>query len=459
MKKYILTTILASSLAFSLQNCNSFLELKPLTEKPSDLDTKTLSGINSFLTGAYSQLQSSNYMHVIWASELYADNIDFAKSSSLDTWEKEFATFSFTPTNKIGQTAWETAYKLISNANVVIDATDKNTYSATTDEKNKLKGEALVLRAMGHFDLLRLFALPATADNTQAGIVLRNTPVVTIGGASEKASRATIAATYTAIIADLTLATDLLKSTTNVKTNKINLYTAKALLARVYLSQNDYENAFKQVDEIIKSSLFKMNLPTDAGMKSIFAASGDVPPPDGVVFQVVNTQASDGSSLLRTNFMSQKFILQDKLLTDLIGSRRNLFTQEINGKTTITKYAQNNSNAVNIPLIRLAEIYLIRAEAGLETNQITSEQARNDLNISRAASQSNVDNATTRRDIVLELIRKERQLEFFGEGHRWQDLRRFKTANIRLNVGYNNKRSLLKIPESEVKGNVGIEQN
>jgi hypothetical protein len=467
MKKHIFFTVFCSVVAFSFCACNSFLTLKPVAEKPSDLDTKTFNGINSFLAGAYSQLQSQGYMNMIIANELYGDNIDFSKAIGLDTWEKEFATYSFSSANQIGQTFWETAYKVIANANVVIDATDKNTYPAEKQQKDQLKGEALTLRAMAHFDLLRHFALPATAEGTKAGIVLRTQPLVTITQAAEKANRSPVTACYTAIITDLTQAITLLP-TANTQ-NKINSHIAKALLARVYHSQNDYEKAFAMADEVIKSGVYKMNTPTNLGMKAIFSAVGDVPVPDGVIFQLVNQQGNDGSQIIRDNFFNnkggneslQKYPLSNGLLTALIGERKNLFTQSSGNISFVTKYAQlnNGTTPVNIPLIRLAEMYLIRAEAGLELNVLTVEQARADMNRVRAASQANIDNATTRKEVILEAIRQERRVEFFGEADRWHELRRLKRNNLRNGVNYDDKRSLMKIPNSELKGNVEIEQN
>lgn len=473
MKKIIYAAMLCGSLTLSFSACNSFLDVKPVAEKPGDLDTKTVEGITGFLNGAYDRMQSGDYISSIRVAEMYADNIDFAKAAGagLDAWEGEFANYNFSIFNRLGQPLWDAAYQCISRANVVIDATDKNSYTAEQNVKNRLKGEALVLRAMTHFNLVTLFALPASAGGSNPGIILRSVPITTIVDASVKVDRASVDAVYTDVIKDLTQAITLLQQASNAPNpNRITATVAQALLARVYFNRLDYANAYTQADAVIKSNAYKMNTPTDAGMTGMFAAVGDGKAPDGVIFQCVNMSLQDDASgTLRDNFYInknapnenvQKYPLANPLIATMTGKRRDLLTRTTGGTTFTTKYAQLNNGtvAVNIPLIRLAEMYLIRAEAGLETNRPVTE-ARNDLNVVRVAAQGTTDNATSDSNALKTIIRNERRAEFAAEGDRWNEVRRLKVTNIRNNVGFDNKKGLMKIPDSETKGNPNITQN
>jgi tetratricopeptide (TPR) repeat protein len=471
-KKTIYSIAIGTMLSIGIPSCNSFLDIKPVAEKPDELALTSANNVEKVLFSAYDKFQTASILSM-QMGVLYGDDIDLAKGVGLDTWENEFRIQNFTMSNAIGQNYWENAYSSIAAANLVIDATDKKTYQTDIAQMNSWKGEALFLRALCNFDITRLFSLPYNSNpSTNFGAVLRLTPTNSVSAVATKLQRAKVSECYEAIIKDLTEAIALLpNANTN---NRVHRLIAKSLLARVYFNKEDYTNAFQQADEVIKSGIFKINPPTDEGLKAMFNNVGNVTTADGVIFQVVNTPDDDASMPLRENkFFNPlpnniKYPLSTELATDLknFGARRNSFFV-LSGQGSLgtvnyaTKYAlrNNGTSAVNIPYMRLAEIYLIRAEAGLQTDLATVVAARADMNVVRFAAQGQVDNATTNKETLLEVIRRERRIELFLEGDRWHEKRRLQSADIRNGVGFDNKKGLLKIPESEYKGNINIDQN
>jgi hypothetical protein len=112
-------------------------------------------------------------------------------------------------------------------------------------------------------------------------------------------------------------------------------------------------------------------------------------------------------------------------------------------------------------VLRLAEQYLIRAEARAEQNELTG--AASDLNIIRMRAGLNPTTATSQADI-LTAIQHERRVELFTEwGHRWFDLRRWGTAVPLLSSEKPNSVTeddlLYPVPQSEISVNSNLTQN
>jgi starch-binding outer membrane protein, SusD/RagB family len=472
-KKIIYSLAISTILLTGTIGCNNFLDVKPIVEKPDEGTLSIASNVEKVLFSAYNKFQVAAPIAMQIAT-LYGDDVDLTKGFGLDVWENEFKSQNYTMFNQIGQNYWENAYSAIASANLVIDATDKNLYKADVKTMNQWKGEALFLRALFHFDITRLFSLPYNTNPTENyGAILRLAPTNSVTVAATKVQRAKVSESYEAVIKDLIEAITLLpNSNTN---NRVTSATAKALLARVYFNKADYANAFKQADEVIKTGGFKINAATDDGLKMMYNTVGNLPTPAGVILQVVNSSEDDASGSLRDNKFFNisathiKYLLSQSLINDLkiAGARRNsLFVLAgFNAANNLVNYSNkyalrdNGTTAINIPYLRLAEIYLIRAESGLQTDAFRVEEARADMNTVRFASQAQIDNATSNKETLLNFIRRERNIELFLEGDRWHEQRRLQATDIRNGVGFDSKKGLLKIPESEYKGNVGIEQN
>jgi starch-binding outer membrane protein, SusD/RagB family len=464
MKKNLYILGIATVITFATSACGSFLDVPPLDRNPDPDFLKKTNNVESILTQGYNLTFASSFVggETVKAAELYGDNINFIRATGAA--EREFVSQTFGIFNDVARNNWNTAYKGIYHANIAIDATENNTYPADAAIKNRILGEALALRALAHFELLRLFGLPFTASpTTNPGIPIRDKFLPTPELAAVRTPRSRVSEVYDFIIKDLQRAISLLPETNG--NGKINRWVAKAVLARVYFNKEDYANARTQADEVIKSNRFKMPAPSENAVTVPFMASGDVPVADGVVFQIISTGSDDVSGSLRGTFWSQNpgavpLPISNALNDELRVRGGTRFTKFVTqaAEPFCTKYVQAGNGAVNIPYIRLAEMYLIRAEGAAVGGDVTG--ARADLNAVRRVAQATEDNATSDAAALRRLIQTERRVEFFCEGDRWHELRRLKSTNIRNSVGFDNKKGLMKIPDTETRvwGNA-YEQN
>ncbi len=468
MKRNLYILGIATAMTFAIPACNSFLDVKPLDRNPDPDFLKKTSNVEALLTQGYNLTFAENFVggEIVRASELYGDNINFIRAVGAD--ENEFVSQSFSIFNGVARNNWNTAYKAIYQTNITIDATEKNLYPADVAVKNRILGEALALRALAHFELVRLFGLPFnTSPTTNPGVPIIDKYIATPEEASIRRPRNRVSEVYDFVIKDLQRAIPLLPETNG--NGRIGRWAAKALLARVYFNKEDYANARTQADEVIKSGRFKMPAPSDDAVTVPFKAIGDVPTPDGVVFQIISSGSDDVSGKLRGAFWNQveesvPLPINNALNEELKARGGTRFTKfvaqpsKIANQPFCTKYVQAGNGAVNIPYIRLAEMFLIRGEAAAVAGDAVA--ARADLNAVRRVAQATEDNATSDPAAVRRLIQSERRVEFFCEGDRWHELRRLKATNIRNNVGFDNKKGLMKVPDTETRvwGN-NYEQN
>ena len=148
---------------------------------------------------------------------------------------------------------WTAAYNAINTANIALNALN---VVKDPDLKQQLEGEALFIRGIMHFELIRLYALPwgATADNSQLGVAIKIKPTNNETEAFEKVPRSTVKQVYDLVIADLIKAATLLPDENEKRASK---YAALAFLSRVYLHQGNYAGALAATNEVIESGLFK----------------------------------------------------------------------------------------------------------------------------------------------------------------------------------------------------------
>jgi len=462
MKKIIYAIVLGGLLATSLPSCSGFLDPAPVKEEPDKDKLNSETAVEQVLLSVYGAMAGDNLLggNINILGELYGDNISFANTAGTDY--APFDTRSFAFFNVVCRQSWEAGYYAIYHANTVIAAVDGKRFPTADKIGQQYKGEALFARGLLFFELTRIYALPYTnAPATDPGVVLRLTPTVKSPvEAAGKVGRSTVEQCYTQAIKDLTEAIALLPEKNGNRASKV---AAKAVLARVYFNMTKYPEAFKMADDAIKTSGV-----TFGALADPFSNVGDKAT-NGVIFQTVNlTGGQDGSSRIRNVFYSNTNkdaiwlpispSLQNVLNTGKSGNRFTTFYGTDAKYLYTTKYIRNGvTNAVNIPYIRLAELYLTRAEAGLQAGTYDVVAARNDMNAVRKVAGANEDNATTSKDFLIMAIQDERRIELAMEGDRYHELRRLK-KDIR-GLKFNDKAGLLKIPDSEMRGNPTMEQN
>jgi hypothetical protein len=365
--------------------------------------------------------------------------------------------------DRLGFTFWNGAYFDIYMANAAIEAlTASKTLTPAT--KNQLLGEAKFLRAYIYFYLVNLFGnVPLTTTSDFAtNAVLKNTPS---------------AETYQQMISDLKDAQSLMAGDYSVSGGeriRANKWAATALLARVYLYTGDWADAATQASAVIgNSGTYSLagNL-NNVFLKNSTEAIWQLKPNSNS-----NYATWEGWSIV--NGQNRSYPTYD-LTSNLLSSfepndqRKPAWTYSVtySGITYYGVYKYKATSAVtsssNIPeyytMLRLAEQYLIRAEAEANGASGGTNGAINDLNtIRNRAGLSNLSTSLTQAQVI-GAVAQERRIELFGEwGHRWFDLKRTGQAVSVLSQEkgspISNNALLWPIPYSEIIRNPNLQQN
>lgn len=450
--------------------CSEKLDLKPKQEIDAEVALTTPDNIKATLIGAYRIARSANLFGSQFNefSELYAATGDLV---FLGTYEqpREFINKEATVTNSYVETTWIDAYKLINVCNTLLD--EETLAVLDDDDRETVEGEALFLRGWVLFELTRFFGLPYEAGqaNSQLGVPIMLTPTKDVSDAVNVA-RKTVNECYTQAINDLVAARDLLPPSNDVYATS---WTARAVLARVYLQTGQYSAAATEANFIIQNGPFALVGHPLQAFNNTSASPEDI-------FSLQNNVASNTSWLTvmyaslngmgRGDYEIQQVFLDKLNPADL----RGMFQEDTEESYTIDNITMmyykgvgtiiNNGGIntakwgdyyANIPLIRLAEMYLIRAEANFEDPgaDIGPRTPTQDINTVRARSNAPLYTGTVTR----QQIRDERYFELCWEGHRLHDLKRWK-----VNIGsypYNAGNLILPIPFREMEVNDLLVQN
>ena len=461
--------------ALLASGCEKFLDIKPVSAKPDVESYNTLDKVEATLANSYSYLQGGDLFggQLQVLNELFADNVDLEGLTGT-TGDAAFLNRQFSIFSNPGAATWTSAYKGIFQANLVVDAVDKQKFTAPVVDQNRLKGEALFIRAVAHFELLRLFAKPFSNNPTvDPGVPLRLKVVSNNEAANAKVGRARVGEVYAQVIADLQQAAGLLPPANG---DRATSWAAKAYLARVYFEQLNYAEADKLATDVIANGGFPLGTPPTA-VTAPFLQTGRNARAASVIFQVDNAQGADGGGGLRGAFYS--FSASNVRLALVSTGPDNIATAlrlrggvrydslvvvkdpsdptQLAPRPYSRKYRGPDafgSIPTNIPVLRVQELYLTRAESRALLGA-GDAAVRADLNAVRAAAGRPADNASTGA-ALLAAVRDERRLELVLEGDRFQQLRRLRLPSR--GQPFNSGR-LLPIPLSEISGNAGIEQN
>ncbi|PZR29334.1 MAG: RagB/SusD family nutrient uptake outer membrane protein [Citrobacter freundii] len=446
--KHILTaTALTAVLATSCSK-GDLIDLNPefslgAIENPSSMDQ-----VEEVLTGAYARFRSGSYygdgsgsgfslMPDMMSDNLLETNESLANYKSLTDW-------IYAEDDALVEGIWAAPYAVITNANIVLRDIDKFTTAENKTRANRLKGQALAIRAHAHFDLFRFFATSYDRNSTSALAVPYVTefavsPAVRPGRISNKDF-------YDKVIADLTSAVSLLgtvDATINpsaIKRPMIDLAGAKAIQARVYLYAGMWAEAIQAATDVINARplALQADFPgmyneTRAG-EIIWNAQFDAGQggPGGAVFFSQNNRSayapaaeiatsSGNSGLLQSNDI--RYSTYFATISGPNGPR--LVVKKYRGKAALT-----DGNA-NFPVYRTGEMYLIRAEARARISPAQETQAMADLNTLRATRISGYVSENLTGAALLTAIANERRRELFGEGHRFFDLKRTTKSIVR----------------------------
>ncbi|PGH38750.1 MAG: RagB/SusD family nutrient uptake outer membrane protein [Candidatus Nephrothrix sp. EaCA] len=461
MKKYIPYILLAILAAA----CNKELDLRPSDTIDPTGAYQNADDINKGLMGAYSALSyySSIYYTSLVTDEtvLPSDNVA-GRGAVTRRWQYD---------GTLLHEAWKDNYIAIDRLNRALYAAGQMTAPSQQDLLKQYKGELLALRAYCHFELIRNFA---SKYETQAkGVPFMESSVI---GAP---ARLLFAATMEKINVDLTQAKGLIPSEFNDRT-RITLPAVSALQARVALYEKNWDNAIKYAAEAIAALPLasKTEFPQlwkDKSTAEIFwklkRVSGDeeiggLYTDTGYLDNPEGTMVYYAASYKLTNEFDQANDIRFSSYIDINARRKN------DGKApnVVVKYmSSNGSNLVDIKLLRTGEMYLIRAEAYAEKNNLA--EAAKDLNDLRAARiTAYAPQQFADKDALIDAIYTERFKELAFEGHRHFDLRRRNRPILREGRDTINTlgavllrpdmpQYVFPIPNSELRVNPNMQQN
>lgn len=454
MKKHGTFCLLIGLLLLIFSSCEKMVEVDPPQSQISSANVfeDELTAVAA-ISRLYTRIASDGFLNITYLASLSADELMIdANDAALQFYHNELLS-----TNPTIETSWRYHYTTIYNANSIIEGLEKSV-KLTAALKNQLTGEAKFIRALCHFYLVNLFGdVPyiTSTDYRINGLVFRM-PVIQV---------------YEKIVADLTDAKNLLSldySYSNNERVRANKWAASALLSRVYLYTGNWLNAELFATDIIdRTALYGLitNL-TDVFLKNSREAIWQLIPPYPQKYTVegawLNKPFFSVGNATITNNLFNAFEANDKRKINWVATG-NVGTQTWYYST---KYKENLNNATGTEytmVLRLAEQYLIRAEARAKQNKLTGpSSAASDINMIR--NRAGLPNTTaTTQSVLLTAIEQERRVELFAEwGHRWLDLKRTGRANAVLGAiktGWTVTDMLYPIPFSELQLNPNIIQN
>ncbi|HEX6431171.1 MAG TPA: RagB/SusD family nutrient uptake outer membrane protein [Niastella sp.] len=401
-------------LSAGLVACNKLLDVPtPPNEIGIDAAFNDSASAVSAVTGIYNRMVLHGFFEWSGLSYFAARSADEAVSNSyLDL----FARDSLLYTNTDVQSMWTQGFESLLMINTCLRGLQStNRLSATLHRQ--LLGETLFCRAFVNFYLVNIWG---------DAIPLITSPDVDVNQTAKSVPRQQM---YDQIISDLKEAQGLLTNMypTSFSKGRPNLMAANALLARVYLYQGRYSDAITQATTVIGSNLyFPLPPPASAFVAGTKEAIWQLMPPTTTSRETVAVGDATIYLLSATSLTPQLLaafepgdLRRQSWVVDNIFSGATY--------TTANKYKRHVNNSMLLEyytVLRLAEQYLIRAEAYTRLGQI--EAAIADLNVVRARAGLPALPGSLTQQQCMSAVEHERQVELFTEwGHRWFDLKRW----------------------------------
>lgn len=451
------TFVIGFVLLITFTSCEGFLSQTSTNDVADEDMFSDAASLESARIGMYNSLQNQYYYGGFYQliTDAYSDNGATGGYDNLDL--DELGNKLATPNNIYLENCWIAMYNTIYTANQILENIDGITDPLLSDDlRNDIKGEALTIRAMAHFDVLRMFG--EHWDN--AGIY--GIPVVTAVLSTEDiVGRSTVAATYDAILSDLLLAETLLSNDDlrfdppSFKGAQFITKTAcHALLARTYQYKNDNTNALIYAQKVITEgfasligadelmAIYTNKLSSESIFELVFNGQ-DKSQFNALTYARPDALRGEISFLAAADLATFYEARPDDLRSSLVDFINNDVSIEPDGRTQ--KYRGEVFQENSAYIFRFAEILLILAESSSFPDGVTY---LNDLRSERGMSPIAVASPEEFKSALMD----ERRSELNFEGHRYFDLAHFGMVTEVLGDGV---LSCLPIPAREVGASSG----
>lgn len=443
-KQYIGIALWASLTLFA--SCSDFLQQDPANYVSDSGVIVDATSANAALNGAYHTLGNQEYYggrYFDAGINLAGDNVAWTGSFNF---YYDFNTHQYSAENQLLSKAWYGIYSTVNQANQVIDKT--NALGNVSDsEKKRIVAEATVIRSLALFDLARTWGnIPVVKEATSSP--------TQFDGVKQTAAKdvyADIVNDILAVYANLGSPTDRVH---------INQAVADAFLARIYLYLQDYAHAEEYASKVIDNSYYQLGTIQDLidskqTNESIWELSFS------------SSRTNDQSAYWRSpndggrhEWGPSKELVA--LLKDpTIGGDRKAFYADYSTSQVPDYYVgtlyHRATNDDNVILFRLAEQYLIRAEARAKKQSPDLEGALGDLNKIRTRSHvASIEEPQTQASLI-QAIEDENRVEFALEPHRWFDLVRTGRATEVLKI--KDTQTVFPIPYNDILADQDLIQN
>ncbi|TJZ59977.1 RagB/SusD family nutrient uptake outer membrane protein [Sphingobacterium olei] len=450
-KTYIL--LLATALAWVFTSCDKFLDREPISQITKDNYFNSEKNANSAVIGMYrTMLSSFGYgQSMIIVPEFSAQHV--AHASAFPEYE-QFAAHGVQNTNPWTNNIWQSAYATINAANNIIARVPEMDDALISDEaKNGFVGEAKFIRALEYFFLVRAFGnvplqLMPTDEEDDLATPLSNPEEI-----------------YVQIVEDLTDAMSLLEDGNQgdaaFQKGRASHLAVKALLAKVYLYQAAYTNDYGQAAELAKEVIDDPRLALVQDYGSIWSAENTA---ESIFELQFDEQATNPLAAVGNDNASMLFYVKGSAPYELFEEtdKRRDVTLKFGSRDRyyMGKFPNNAPATQNLLVIRLAEIYLIHAEAQARVDNAVSASSYASLEkVQERAEVVKPIAIYTDLDMYIRAIQEEKQRELLFEGETWFDFCRTGLALDKFESLDDENYFIYPIPESQRALNPGWSQN
>ena len=445
------------SIGLTMTSCTKLIEIpsNPKNQLVADRVFSDSANIIAAVAGVYSNFATAS-SYPQFASGLITINTGLT-ADELVVGPNAFGVTDFynntiSPDNSIIRSMWSDAYKNIFQINLCIEGvTGTNAISAKL--KSQLIGELKVDRALYYYYMMNIWGAVPVITSTDYNV-------------TQKVGRSSVSEVLSFILSDLKDAQQGLASTyPSAGRKRPNLYVAEALLSKVYLYLGQYQNAITAASSVISAPLYQLE-----ALNSVFLSGSKEAiwqlPANGTY-----QQTPEGASFIPFSSDYQPdYMLSPQLLNAFEANDPRLTAwtgvNTVDSTDYYYPYKYKNNSPDQTPLedymiLRLADIYLVRAEAAAQLDKYPEALA--DLNKIRDRAMDRADISTTVKSELLQAILHERQVELFCEwGNRWIDLKRTKRIDAVLSVAkpsWKSSAALFPIPINELQANPNLYPN
>lgn len=432
------------------QSCDSYVEVElPNSQLTATAVFEDMTTATAAISGLYAKMRTSGLLNgsatgMSAQMGLYADEFDYFQANATSN--------SYNNTLLAADSGisglWNQSYRQVYEANAIIEGVT-NSVALPQSGRNQLKGEALFVRALVHFYLVNIFGDVPYIKTTDYAV-------------NSQVSRTPTAEVYEQVVADLQEAISLLPEA-YIATERVrpNRFAAQAVLARVYLYKGAYAEAANAASAVINCPMYTW----ETDLNKVFL-KGSLTTIWQFMPNAAGTNTSEGSTYIFTAGPPAIVGLKPALVNAFeAGDQRKIkwIKTVTNGTATwyhAYKYKQQLPSAASLEysvVLRLAEQYLIRAEARAMLGELTN--AKDDLNLIRTTAGLLPTTAVTQSEISTDIL-NQRRLELFTEfGQRFFDLKRTGLLDTVLSIskpGWNTTDRLWPLPAVELNVNPNL---